>query len=219
MTGRLAQFTPPQPAPPDGWRPGWNISPGRRLLILRKTSGSIECADVLWNLTPDWLRDFSRASFSANAEHLAERPMFRQALAERRCLIPVDGFFLWKLQGQRKQPWYLRRRSGTMAIAALWERYRLDDGSEWDSCALITAPAKGLAARLGSRMPVTLNSGEQAVWLASATALSALQPLLLNAESRVEMMHPVATSVGNPNVEGAQCCAPSGQIVLASETA
>lgn len=89
MTGRLAQFTPTQPAPPPGWKPGWNIAPGKRLLILRKTAGSMECAEVLWNLTPDWLRDLSRASFSANAEHLAERPMFRQALTERRCLIPV----------------------------------------------------------------------------------------------------------------------------------
>ena len=219
MSGRLAQFTPTQPAPPERWSPSWNIAPGRRLLILRKVSGSMECAEVLWNLTPDWLRDLSRASFSANAENLAERPMFRSALSERRCLIPVDGFFLWQQQGQRKQPWYLRRRSGTLAIAGLWERYQLDDGTQWDSCALITAPAKGLAARIGSRMPVTLNAGEQAMWLASATAVSALQPLLLNAESRVEMMHPVATSVGNPNAAGAQCCTPTGQIVLASQPA
>lgn len=219
MTGRLAQFTPTRPAPPESWTPGWNIAPGKRLLILRKAAGTLQSVEVLWNLTPDWLRDLSRASFSANAENLAERPMFRQALAERRCLIPVDGFFLWQQQGQRKQPYYLRRRSGTLAIAGLWERYRLDDGSEWDSCALITAPAKGLAARLGPRMPVTLNSAEQAVWLASATAVAALQPLLLNAESRVEMMHPVATAVGNPNAVGAQCCAPTGQIVLASQPA
>lgn len=219
MTGRLAQFTPTQPAPPESWQPNWNVSPGRRLLILRKNAQRMECAEVLWNLTPDWLTDLSKASFSAHAEHLAERPMFRQALAERRCLIPVDGFYVWQQQGQRKQPWYLRRRTGALAIAGLWERYRLDDGSEWDSCALITAPAKGLAARLASRMPVTLNSAEQAIWLASATGASALQPLLLNADARVEMMYPVGTAIGNPNAAGAQCCTPTGLAITAPEPA
>ena len=97
-----------------------------------------------------------------------------------------------------------------------WERYSLDDGSYWDSCALITVPAKGLPARLGERMPVTLNSGEQAIWLAAATAASHLQPLLFNANSQVSMMHPVNPAMSSPATQGAQCCTPSGKIIVDS---
>ncbi|HDZ56781.1 MAG TPA: SOS response-associated peptidase [Pseudomonas xinjiangensis] len=213
MAGRLAQFTPPVADTPADWMPSWNLSPGQRVLILRKQDNRLECVQVLWNLTPGWLKDLSRAPFSTNAEHLHDKPMFRQPLTERRCLIPVDGFFIWRMQGKRKQPWYLRRRQGGLALAGLWERYSLDDGTYWDSCVLITAPAKGLPERLGARMPVTLNRGEQAIWLASATAPMALQPLLLNAASQVDMMYPVTPSVSSPVTHGAHCCTPSGQII------
>lgn len=213
MSGRLAQFTAPVKDLPEGWKPQWNLAPGQQLLILRKAAGKMECARVLWNLTPGWLRQLDRAAFSAQAEFLHEKPMFGEAFAQRRCIIPVDGFFVWHAQGKRKQPWYLRRHQGGLAIAGLWERYSLEDGSFWDSCALVTAPAKSLAARLSARMPVTLNAAEQAIWLASATAVSALQPLLLNAASQVTMMHPVNPSMSSPTTLGAQCCAPSGKAV------
>lgn len=214
MSGRLAQFSAPVPDTPRDWKPQWNLAPGQRLLILRKNGGKLECQLALWNLTPTWLRQLDRAAFSAQAEFVHEKPMFAQALSQRRCIIPVDGFFIWQSQGKRKQPWYLRRQQGGLAIAGLWERYSLEDGSYWDSCALVTAPAKGLPARLSARMPVTLSATEQALWLASATAVGALQPLLLNAESRVTMMHPVNPAMSSPNTTGAQCCAPSGQAVL-----
>lgn len=213
MTGRLAQFTAPTATPPPDWKPSWNLAPGQPLLILRKVDQVTECVQVLWRLTPGWLKDLSRAPFSLQAETLHDKPMYRQPLVARRCLIPVDGYYLWQQQGQRKQPWYLRRREGGLLLAGLWERYALDDGTAWDSCALITAPANGLAARLGERMPVSLNSAEQAIWLASATAPGALQPLLLNARSRVQLMHPVSPAVSSPATRGAHCCTPSGHIV------
>lgn len=213
MTGRLAQFTAPTATPPPGWKPNWNLAPGQPLLILRKGEQGSECVQVLWRLTPGWLKDLSRAPFSVQAETLHDKPMYRQPLVERRCLIPVDGFYLWQQQGQRKQPWYLRRREGGLLLAGLWERYALDDGTLWDSYALITAPAKGLAARLAERMPVSLNSAEQAIWLASATAPGALQPLLLNATSRVQLMHPVSPSMSSTATRGAHCCTPTGHLI------
>jgi putative SOS response-associated peptidase YedK len=197
---------------PANWQPQWNLPPGRQILILRKEQGKLECASVLWNLTPGWLKDLSRAAFSARAESLQERAMFKQALHQRRCLIPVDGYFLWKVDGKRKHPWYLRRRSGGLALAGLWERYTLDDGLYWDSCALITAPASGLPGTLSDRMPVALTTAQQAIWLAAATPPSALLPLLLNATAQIEMIHPVTTAVSSPATLGPHCCNPSGAI-------
>lgn len=213
MSGRLAQFSAPLAEMPADWKPNWNVCPGNRLLILRKVNNQLECSQVLWNLTPGWLRDLSRAAFSAQAEFLHDKPMFREPLVQRRCLIPVDGFYVWQQQGRRKQPWYLRQQNGGLALAGLWDRYALDDGTYWDSCALITAPAKGLPARLSGRMPVTLNRAEQAIWLADATAPSALQPLLLNADSQVQLMYPVNPAVSSPATQGPHCCNPTGHAV------
>lgn len=215
MSGRLAQFSAPLANVPEEWRPSWNISPGNRVLILRRVDNQLECVKVLWKLTPSWLRDLSRTPFAAQAEFLHNKPMFRQALERRRCLIPVDGFYAWRQQGQRKQPWYLRSEHHGLAIAGLWERYTLDKETSWDSCALITAPAKGLPAGLSERMPVTLNPAEQAIWLSDDTAHNALQPLLLNAESRVQLMYPVNPAVSDPANDGPQVCSPTGHPVRA----
>lgn len=213
MSGRLAQFKPPMATVPESWQPSWNLSPGQRVLILRKTDNRVECVEVLWNLTPGWLKDLSRAPFNAKAEFLHDKAMLREPLVQRRCLIPVDGYYVWKQQGQRKQPWYLRREQDGLALAGLWARYPLDDGSYWDSCVLITAPAKGLPARLVERMPVALNQGEQAIWLANATAPRALQPLLLNADPQVQLMYPVNPAVSSPATQGPHCTSPTGHAV------
>ncbi|SDU13017.1 SOS response-associated peptidase [Halopseudomonas salegens] len=211
MSGRLAQFNPPLADPPTDWQPSWNLSPGQPILILRRTERQLECARVLWKLTPGWMRELDKAPFNVRAEWLLDKAQFSQPLAQRRCLLPIDGYYLWHQRGSRKQPWYLRRQSGGLAVAGLWERYQLDDGQFWDSCALISVPAKGLARQLGERMPATLNRGEQAIWLADATAFSALQPLLLNAASQVELIHPVNPAMSNPGLQGPTCCAPSGR--------
>lgn len=218
MTGRLAQFSlPPLPAP-DTWQASWNLSPGQQVLIVRRQKGRSECVQVFWKLTPGWMRELDKAPFAVSAEQLLDGPRFSQPLAQRRCLLPVDGYYVWHQRGQRKQPWYLRRRTGGLALAGLWERYQLDDGKYWDSCALITVPAKGLPGQLGARMPASLNPGEQAIWLADATATSALLPLLLNANGQVEIAHPVNPAMSNPGLQGPGCCAPSGRSISLDQT-
>ena len=83
-----------------------------------------------WGLVPRWAKDPSIGARmnNARAETVAEKPSFREAYRKRRCLIPANGFYEWKLEHGRKQPYYihpagggavrLRRPVGTMEGSA-----------------------------------------------------------------------------------------------------
>jgi len=45
---------------------------------------------------------------NARSETAATKPTFRKPLLERRCLILADGFYEWKREGSRKQPYYIK---------------------------------------------------------------------------------------------------------------
>ena len=151
------------------------IRPGEPVLALRQEHGLSGAALLLWGLLPDWSRDPLRGPrpFNARSESVAEKASFRGPWRHRRCLLPADGF--WE-QGR-----LIRRRDGApFWLAGLWERWIGPDGSEVESCCVLTTAANALIQPLHDRMPVILGHGLEETWLAPADGpgLRALQPLL-----------------------------------------
>jgi putative SOS response-associated peptidase YedK len=145
--------------------PRYNIAPASQVLIIRRN----EAAMVRWGLVPRWAKDPSIGAKlnNARAESVAEKPSFRDAYRKRRCLIPANGFYEWKLEGGRKQPYYVYPPSGGLfAFAGLWEQW-----NELQTCAIITTDANETMAAVNDRMPVILSPAEYANWLAGGEGL------------------------------------------------
>ena len=52
---------------------------------------------------------------------------------ERRCRLPVDGWFEWQQRGSGKQPYYLTLKdSSPLSLAALWKRWDQGGGPRRD---------------------------------------------------------------------------------------
>jgi putative SOS response-associated peptidase YedK len=61
-------------------------------------------------------------------------PTFRDAYRQRRCIVPVDGFFEWKaIRGQKaKQPFAIAMKDGSpFGIAGLWKNWKEPASGEW----------------------------------------------------------------------------------------
>jgi putative SOS response-associated peptidase YedK len=80
----------------------------------------------------DWSKDAKIANQLTNArgENVAEKPSFRSAFKQRRCIIPASGFFEWKREGKQKQPFYIHPRDEgeLFSFAGLWETWHDPEG-------------------------------------------------------------------------------------------
>jgi putative SOS response-associated peptidase YedK len=151
------------------------IRPGEPLLILRQEHGRPEVGLALWGLLPSWVKDPAGAHrpINARSETVGEKPSFRGPWRHHRCLVPADAFF--------EEGRTIRRRDGAVFwLAGLWERWIGPDGSELETCCVLTTRPNALIAPFHDRMPVLIPDGLEEPWLEErdGAGLRALEPLL-----------------------------------------
>jgi putative SOS response-associated peptidase YedK len=205
-------FLFPEAAPEQPAR--YNIAPTQAVAAVRATASAAarELAFFRWGLVPGWADDTAIGNrlINARSETAAEKPAFRSAFRNRRCLIPADGFYEWQKLGGRKQPYYIRLRDGQpFAFAGLWEHWE-KDGRAIDSCTILTTAANDLIRPLHERMPVILGPEEYARWLdPTVQQAELLQPLLDSFPSEAMVAYPVNAVVNNPRNETPKCMEPA----------
>ncbi len=189
--------------------PQFNIAPRTQILLIRADSnGQPELTRASWGLVPPWLEDLSRAQPQARSETLRQKPMFRQAFAERRCLILCDGYYTWREHAGRthKHPYRVCLKGGGLfAFAGLWERYPVDTSLAYDSCALITVPAPPPLDTLNTRMPLILEPARYRCWLNPTTPDTTIDALLRPIDPRILSAYPVSPRVNDPTYQGPDC--------------
>jgi len=194
--------------------PRYNIPPSQQILAVRNRPGheGREMVSLRWGLIPSWSRDAAIGDRLANAraETAAEKPSFRQALRQRRCLIPADGFYEWKKSGGRKEPYYVRLRDGGLfAFAGLWERWRGDEADPLETCSILTTDANDLLRPIHDRMPVILDPADYGPWLdPDLHNPEVVQALLRPFPAERMVAYPVSRLVNDPGRDDRRCTEP-----------
>jgi putative SOS response-associated peptidase YedK len=145
--------------------PRYNAAPSQELLVIRENhrTGRRSLDLIKWGLIPHGCQDPTggRKPINAKAESVARLPMFRDAYAQRRCIVPVDGFFEWRaIKGARaKQPYAIAMKDGSpFGLAGLWENWRNPNRGDWErTFAIITVPSNELVGQIHNRMPQSLD--------------------------------------------------------------
>jgi putative SOS response-associated peptidase YedK len=160
----------------------YNIAPMTDVPIVRvSTDGEHrEVVRMRWGMVPRWAKDPSVGARMINArgETLADRPSFQMPYRRHRCLLPADGFYEWQpvarsagAEDKRKQPMHIGMADGSLfGLAGLYERWRGEDGTVLDTCAIVTTTANALLAPIHDRMPVIIGPDDYARWLDPANA-------------------------------------------------
>jgi putative SOS response-associated peptidase YedK len=199
---KIAFGIPPErPAP--NFPPSWNVAPTDPLPIVRfdgKKEKQRTLEIMRWGLIPYWAKDIKIgfSTINARAEEVDTKPAFREAFRQRRCLVPLDGFYEWKKTATGKQPYAIGLKGGgLMAMAGLWETWRSKDGERIRSFTIVTTTPNELCAELHNRMPVVLKPETWPAWLGEQpAAVRDLKAMLAPYPSDDMIAWPVSPRVG-----------------------
>ncbi len=219
MCGRIAQSEPSRYAerlralvdPELDWQPSWNVGPTAPVLGMRERHGERVLSAFSWGLLPGWCDDPRTAAraFNARAESVATRPLFRQAFARRRLLVPVDGFYEWAgVPGtSSRQPYFFGRADGDLVVlAGLWEYWVRGDDRRLTATVLTSRAGPDMTVH--DRQPVVLEPEDWARWLDPEHDDPRALTSMLAPSGGVLVHHPVHPDVGSVRNDGPHLAEP-----------
>jgi putative SOS response-associated peptidase YedK len=194
--------------------PSYNVAPTQEVAAVLVEDGERRLRMLRWGLVPSWAKDPEIGSrmINARSETAPEKPSFRKAFRERRCLIPADGFYEWQKTNNGKQPFYIRMEDGSpFAFAGLWESWG-GDGEEIRSCAILTTDPNELLAPIHDRMPAILHPEDYGQWLdPDVREVDLLSSLLLSYPEDTMEAYPVSRRVNSPANDEPSCVEPAAR--------
>ena len=191
--------------------PRYNIAPSQDIAIVRADESARSIGPARWGLVPGWSKE-ERPRYStinARVESVAGKPAYRVPYRRRRCLVPADGFYEWAQQAGNKIPHYICRRDRhVFAFAGLWDHWS-GESTAFDSCVILTRPARGIMQPLHARMPVIIDPTCWDRWLDPAlTSPQDIGASLVDIDPDELTAWPVSTRVNSPAHEDPSCLDP-----------
>ena len=156
------------------FRPRYNIAPGQHHWVVqggKRGDDEVKVASACWGLPGHE----GRLIDTVGCERLS-RGGARRAL---RCVVPIDGFYKWLDEPQKRRPVWFNGPGGDLMWAA--GICGLTAQGE-DAFSLVTCQANALVMRASQRMPLLLTWRDVPDWLSRETPNDRL----------VAMMHPPA---------------------------
>ncbi len=173
---------------PIAYQPKYNGAPSQLFPVIT-SEGPQGFSFFYWGLPPTWTKNKSMAERIINwrTELILEKPTLKKKLSKHRCLVPADGFYVWKKVGKKTQiPWrFTLKTKELFSMAGVWEEYE-DENESFHTFSILTRPSTGFVLTASERMPLILTKDQEAIWLKPELSEEELD-VLLNSPFKDEM--------------------------------
>ena len=131
------------------------VRPADTSLIIHGENRSLTADSMRWGF-----RQYSASSLIINArsESVTERPIFRDSIWQRRCVIPASWFYEWN--SNKEKVTFKRKDSSVLYMAGCYQRY--EEGNRF---VILTTEANDSMKPVHNRMPVILDRCELNGWV------------------------------------------------------
>jgi putative SOS response-associated peptidase YedK len=188
------------------YRPRFNIAPTDPHFIVTSEFERRKVRMAHWGLVNSWARNNRRASQCINAkgETLEQRPSFREAFQQRRCVVPGDGYYEWHGPKTNREPlWIHPRAGGLLLFAGLYESWYPARNQPELTFTIVTCAANATIAAFHDRMPVILDEGAAEDWMnPRETEPFSLKRLLVPAPDSLLVTQPASPLVNSVKNDG-----------------
>jgi putative SOS response-associated peptidase YedK len=222
MCGRYAFLLPPEAMSSLfsvlnvlDYPPRYNIAPTQPIVVIAEREGRRRAELFRWGFVPGWVkdpRDFALL-INARADTMREKPSFRNAVRNSRCVVPASGYYEWMKGGDgQRRPYYISStETETMAFAGLYSVWAGPNGEEVDTACIVTVAPNLEISGIYDRMPAILR-GRDAIdaWLNTREVTAdAAAALVATPPAGTMRYHPVGRAIGKATAEGPELIVPA----------
>ena len=218
------------PDVPDRLQPNANVSHGEYApVITNDAPGTLQLQQ--FGFTPRWAKkQFYMINARSEGDHnpdndprytgamgILQKPMFRQSIRDRRCLIIADAIIEGPRQEKLTKPYLVYARNGIrpFALAGIWDEWvNPSTGEITRSFAILTTVSNRLMERIGHhRSPVMLHEKDEQTWINSDAELQDITALLRPYPEHFLNAYPISPAIRYPRANCSDLLQPIGQRV------
>lgn len=147
----------------------FNVAPTQRMPVAYVNDDGERVIEAMsWGFI-GWKPKAGQKSFApinTRDDSLTKKPMWTKAFQQRRCLVPMMGFYEWKGSKGNKTPFYIRDKDGKLlATAGLFSTINVEGMEGIPTYSVITTRPNELMEDIHDRMPAFLHPSEFDDWL------------------------------------------------------
>ena len=143
--------------------PGRDVRPSDASAVIYQNGKDLAAGDMRWGFSNPYQK---RLIINARVETAAEKNLFADSVAKRRCIIPASGFYEWDPYKARFR--FTRPDGGLILMAGFW---REEQGTP--RYTILTTDANESMKPVHDRMPVMIGRDEIRPWITDSESMSA----------------------------------------------
>jgi len=193
--------------------PRYNIAPTQTLDVVRPLDDEgLELVPMHWGVSLTMPgksgKIVTKNIQNSRSDKVWSSRLWKKMIAERRVLVPVNGFYEWKRKNRQLEAAYHITPAGkpAMFFAGIYRPSK--DNDEKPEVSIVTTEANQAMSKVHDRMPVMLTSQNQAMAWIQEDDRDSLDELMQPAANNALKFTVVSDYVNKSSNEGPECIEP-----------